>query len=432
VANLRFTGDHLDKPLQVTKLTVEPAPGEPYMLNASATIPAGAATALSMTARLSLAGYQVSVHGPATLSRLRELSQVSGVPHAFVLDNLDGQPAILDLNANGPWLPVLVSPVQDSIAVNQAPAPVLVSGSSDHVSGTVSLRAATWKPGFLAIPVDLATATLHLDDSGGRWDLVNFTYGPVRGTATLEVPARCDKPDDCIPQFTVQFGTLDAASLQAALLGAQQSGTMISSLLARLRPSSAPNWPELEGSVRADEFTLGPLTLTGANASVHVQSDSIEITSVDAGVLGGCIHASGDLTPGAKPNYELNGRFEQLNAADLGHLLGMTWSGDPIEGTGKIELVGFTDKELAASAKGALHFDWRHGSITDSADLDLPPALARFDRWTADAEIANGAITLKQNQVQHGDRKLSVEGAAFFGNPPRVSFGEPSDSRAQR
>ena len=51
--------------------------------------------------------------------------------------------------------------------------------------------------------------------------------------------------------------------------------------------------------------------------------------------------------------------------------------------------------------------------------------LAKFDRWTADAEIADGAITLKQNQVQHGAHKAAVEGAAIFGDPPRVTFGQP-------
>jgi hypothetical protein len=56
--------------------------------------------------------------------------------------------------------------------------------------------------------------------------------------------------------------------------------------------------------------------------------------------------------------------------------------------------------------------------------------LAKFDRWTADAEIADGAITLKQNQVQRGARKLALEGAVTFGDPPQVTFGPQQDTRA--
>jgi hypothetical protein len=112
----------------------------------------------------------------------------------------------------------------------------------------------------------------------------------------------------------------------------------------------------------------------------------------------------------------------------------MTWSGSWLDGSGEVELSGFTDKDLAASAKGAIHFDWRKGSVTSvAADLEPPPALAKFDRWTADAEIANGAITLKQNQVQHGPHKLSVSGSAAFGDPPTITFSPAPESRtAQR
>ena len=108
----------------------------------------------------------------------------------------------------------------------------------------------------------------------------------------------------------------------------------------------------------------------------------------------------------------------------------MNWSGNPIEGTGEVELAGFADRDLAASAKGSIHFDWRHGSVTATGDVETPPALVRFDRWTADAEVGNGAITLKQNQLQHGARKLAVDGSATFGDPPQVTFGEPQDTRA--
>jgi len=136
------------------------------------------------------------------------------------------------------------------------------------------------------------------------------------------------------------------------------------------------------------------------------------------------------VVPGEKPDYKLKGQFRELNASDLGRLLGMNWSGNPIGGGGEVELAGYTDRDLAASAKGSLHFDWRNGAVAGSGDLEVPPMLTKFDRWTADAEIANGAITLKQNQVQRGVRKLAAEGAAIFGDPPQVTFGPRQDARA--
>ncbi|HEY2823935.1 MAG TPA: hypothetical protein VGI83_00160, partial [Gemmatimonadales bacterium] len=294
----------------------------------------------------------------------------------------------------------------------------------------MTLHAATWRPDFLASPVEIGSATLRFGENGGRWDPVAFSYGPVRGSATLELAAECQADEKCAPKFTLEFGSLDAAALQAAILGASKPGTLLSSVLARLRPASSPHWPELQGTVRANSFVLGPVTLTDAVAAVRIQADGAEIGSLDAALLGGRVHAQGSVTPGELPDYKLEGRLDQLNAGEVGQLVGMTWTGTAIDWGGELEVSGFTAQDLATSAKGSLHFDWRHGSIVESGEVETPPVLAKFDRWTAEAAIADGAITLTKSQVQRGPRKLGVEGSAAFGYPPRVTLGEPPDTRA--
>ena len=433
VSGLRISGEGLSKPLSLPKLTFEPAPGQPTVLGASVAIMLGAPAPLNLTARLAWDSYQVDIRGGIGLSRLRELAHITGLSHASDLDKLEGPPVTLDMAANGPWLRAPAPLIQESAAGASAdfpPAPVLVGGTSDYFSGTITLHGANWKPDFLANAVDLPNAVFRFDDSGGRWDPVSFAYGPVSGTGTLNLPAECPSTEPCAANFTVNFGSLDTAALQAAILGARKPGTLLSSLLARLKPGSSPQWPKLEGTVRADSLLLGPVTLTGAEAALGIQPDGVDIRSLDAGLLGGRIHIEGSVLPGDKPHYKLNGRFEELAAADLGRLLGMNWSGNPIGGSAEIELAGFTDNDLAASAKGSLHFDWRHGSVADSGGPDTPSMLTKFDRWTADAEIANGAITLKQNQVQRGTRKIAIDGSATFGNPPHVTFGQSQEAQA--
>jgi hypothetical protein len=86
---------------------------------------------------------------------------------------------------------------------------------------------------------------------------------------------------------------------------------------------------------------------------------------------------------------------------------------------------------------GTLHLDWQLGAVAalenaESPAAAVPAALGRFDRWTGDAEIANGTITLKQNQVQQGFRKRAVQGALTLGDHPTVSFVAPSETQAKR
>jgi hypothetical protein len=117
-----------------------------------------------------------------------------------------------------------------------------------------------------------------------------------------------------------------------------------------------------------------------------------------------------------------------LSPPTLCELVELKCTGSGIDGTGKIELAGLTDKELTSSAKGKLHFDWQQGSIPGDAGASaapLPSALARFNHWTADADIANRAITLKQNQVKTGSRRSVVEAAVTLGDPLKVTFAAP-------
>jgi hypothetical protein len=443
LTGLRISADGLSKPIQALKVTIEPAAGPEPALTATAAIPAGAPLPLNITARLSLSDYQLGVHGPAALPRLREMARLAGIPSASLLDNINGQPALVDLSADGPWLPAPsplaeapISPASAGSAAGTAktsavPATPVASGS-DRMSGTVTLRSANWKADFLANPVEITAATLRVDNTGQRWDQVEFRYGPVWGTAMFQLPSSCDPGQTCPPTFGIRFESLDSAALEAAILGARHSDTLISNLLARLQPENAPGWPELEGTVHANELTLGPVTLSDAAASLRVGAAETEITALDANLLGGRIHATGSVTPGAKPIYKLEGSFTGLSAAGTGQLLGMTWAGNGLEGTGQIELSGFTAEDLGSSARGTLHFDWRHGSVSEGNEVEFPPVLTRFDLWTADAEVANGGITLKQNQVQRGVHKLAVAGAAVFGDPPKVSFGSSPEVRAKR
>ena len=455
VADLQLSGDGLGEPIRVPKLLLTSAPAsqppggdlQPQALTATVAIPAGGAAPLTISARLALSGYQVTVHGQASVSRGRELAHVAGMNNAAALDALAGAPVSVDLTAEGPWMPAQATastPPSGSVS----PAAATATGSelssaapADSLTGTVTLRNANWKADYLANPVEISQATLHLSPSQLRWDPVVFSYGPVKGTASLVLTAACDAPQPCPPTFQVEFGALDARVLQAAFLGARKRDTLLSTLIDRLHPSAAPAWPLLDGTVKAKSLVLGPVTLHDPVAAMRTLADGAEITTFDAGLLGGSVHGNGTLhTAGAaqtKPSYVLEGQFAKLRPPAVGQLLGLRSSGSTFDGNGKIELSGFTGSDLAASAKGALHFEWPHGSIAATSSLTpVPPALARFDLWSADALIANGALTLKgnpnANQVKRGAHTQPVQATVTLADPPRIAFTAPKQAPAKR
>jgi hypothetical protein len=442
VQDLALSGAGLSQPIRIPKLLLEPAPapanqplGASQALAATVAIPVGAAAPLTVSTRLTLSGYQIDVRGQLSIRRARELAGVAGLANASTLDALAGGPVSVDLTAEGPWMriqPKIQTPTQPL-----TPAAISPTAPSDSLTGTVTLRNANWKAGYLANVVIISQATLHLASGELRSDPVVFSYGPVKGTASLTLPAACEAPQTCPPTFQLQFGALDAGVLQTAFLGARKPGTMLSTLLERLRPSAAPAWPRLQGTVKAESLILGPVTLREPAATVSTLANEAQITAFDAGLLGGRVHGTGTLHTAAsakdKPSYAFEGQFEKLSPPAIGQLLGLRSSGGVFDGNGKIELMGFTGDDLAASAKGVLHFEWRHGAIAaTAASGPIPPALARFDRWTADAEIANGALSLKDNQVKRGTHSVPVQAAITLADPPRIAFPAPKQSPAKR
>ena len=361
------------------------------------------------------------------MARIREWTHVTGVVTAAPLDALAGDPATLDLRANGPWLPkpgpaiaesVLASPGQ---SVPQSWNPALY----DQLRGDVTVHNVNWKSDALAIHVEISQAVLHFGYGQLLWDPVVFTFGPVKGTASLRVLLTCPADQPCPPQLDLQFAELDAGKLQTALLGAEKQDTLLSTLIARLTTTQPLIWPRVDSNVSADSLLLGPFKLQNAAAKLHILPGGAELESFDGALLGGQLSLTGKVTNGPRPAYELEGKFDKLQAPAVCELLALECTGGELDGSGKINLAGYADKDLASSADGTLHFDWNRGSIARDSDLQIPEALARFDRFTADAVIAGGAITVKQNQLRQGRRKSAINVAVTFGDPPKVSFAAP-------
>lgn len=452
VEGFTLSGGGLSKPIEAPTVVLEPAPvtpGHTPALASTVAVPLGGATPLALNVRLGTLGYQVEMRGPVSIAQGRELARAVGIHQAEELNNLTGEPLTVDLTAEGPWLPApedLPGSVHEAAseqmsALGKAARTKLSASKTasarlnamtatptvDSLSGTVVVHDAAWKAGYLANQVQVSDATLHVNLVGGvddvRWDPVNFSYGPLKGVAAFSLPVSCDAPEPCPVRFQMHFSELDSVTAQAAILGARQKGTLLSDLISRLRPASPPVWPAIEGTVEAESLVLGPVTLKTARAYLRFRPNGAEITSLDAKLLGGSLHATGTLTSGDMPAYALQGNFEKLNPAAVGQMLGANWHGGTLDANGKVELSGYTGADLAGSAKGTLHFEWRHGAMAGTRQQAM-----RFDRWTADAAIANGKVALGQAEMMQGSRKQAVGASVTLAEPPRLTLTLPTQS----
>jgi hypothetical protein len=428
VEDLQFSGGGISQPIQVPRITfapIDPEPGQAPALGAAVPVPAGAVQPLSLTIQCMAAGYRATVRGGASFARLRELAHVAGFADLSALQGLAGDPATLDLRAEGPWLPRSMPDLRSAgSVVSLDDSLVLKDADADQLAGTVTIRNANWKTDALVNHLEIAQAVLHLGGGAIVWDPVQFTDGPVTGKASLRVPIGCATGQACLPQLDLHFADLDAAALQAALLGAKQQTTGISALIERFSGSSAPAWPHINGTIEADRLKLGPVTLEDAEIALSVGPAGAEFTSIDGNFLGGTVHGNGQLTQGDKPAYTFEAGFEKISGPRACEIFALRCPGGSLDGKVGVTLAGFTDSDLAKSAKGTLHFEWAHGAIEarSTARVEIPKSLKRFDRWTADAAIANNTAVLGPSEVKLGQHHTSVDATITFAHPPSITF----------
>jgi hypothetical protein len=452
VSDFQLGGGPLSKPIRARQIELEPeasAPGEPLAIAGEVEVAAGAPDPLILTPHLTFHGYDLAVRGEAALANTRQLAQLAGIEKLTELGDLTGGPVSIAVDASGPWLPPepteLIPPQPAEPGETPDPSssdpPPQAQNSADEFSGTISLHDATWKPDFLARSVAISQATLHLLGDQADWDPVHFSYGPVKATASIMAPAVCSADLGCPAHFTLQLGDVDAAELQSAILGARPQTSLLDNLIDRLHLSSSPAWPPLVGSVKVASLKVGPVRLQDALVTLKIDSTGATLSSVDAGILGGEVHASGSFkrpeTDQGRPAYVFDAKFSRLNSAAVGKLLDMSWSGGPFDAAGKVEMAGLSARGLATSAKGTLHFTWRDGSVggmqkSTDTPAEVPPQLQRFALLTGDAQIGNATITVQNCQAESRGRRRDVDAKVTLAEPLKIAFPAQEQKVAAR
>jgi hypothetical protein len=395
-----------------------------------------------------------SPHGyhPAGSLRLPDDSAWPGCSHAGQGTGACGRPVGGGGSGRAGWRPshcgperrrAVVANTDDSVQRQVPPAgsgtqPGADDAATDRLSGTLTLHNANWKAGYLANHVEIYPGHAPPGQRRAALGPGDLLLRPGERNGEHQLPSRCEAPQPCIPHLEVQFGALDASTVQSAFLGAREPGTLLSTLIAGCAPRiDRPRRPGRSWRARQrptpsswGRSRFGRLRPRCAFFRTELKS---EPRCRPAGRPCAWIRHSAHRRP-IKASPPIRWRAGSRSSAPpaVGQLLGLRWSGGALRcGTARSISPASPDSELAASAKGALHFEWHHGAIA-AGPATVPPALARFDLWTADAEIANGLLTLKENQVKRGSRTEPVQASITLADPPRIAFPAPKPTLAKR
>ncbi len=401
----------------------------PAILLETAPLTLGASSPLDLSGYFTGAGFVVRVAGQADLGRLTALSKSSGLLGPSLADVTPPSPgsqatAALDLTLSGPWM-----------------TPVNESGGAATTQGWLRIEHAQAKLDWLPEPVEIASATANFSADRVTWSNASLTVNGIVAHGSFIYPLHCDGAEECAASdsggesnpapaearhFNLEIASLDAATLESALIGAGRHGELLSSILAQVERKRAP-WPPLEGTVHIGVLSVGGLTLHDARGTLAVHGSRVEITSFDAGTLGGSVSIAGGIeTGGSRPAYTLNLNWSGVGMAQTAAIFHEKWGAGTLSGKAALSLEGYSASDLASSARGTFQWDWSNGSLTVGAPLSEETSArlekasfasiratrfspAHFSRWPASGTIADRA--LKFNQA---DRTNPVTGTISF------------------
>jgi hypothetical protein len=235
----------------------------------------------------------------------------------------------------------------------------------------------------------------------------------------------------CVGRFSVVMTALDVGALQSALMGSSQGSVFLRQLIARIDRHSVP-WPNLSGSFKAGQLSLGKLVLHDASGSFDVSGNAIKIRSLNGHVANGTMHLAGSIdASGDSPSYQVDVQLTNAVPSALASIFEEKWGGGVANFSSQLKMSGFDAQDLRKSATGTLHWDWTKGGF--DAEGPLPPEaqiLTHFDQWSADAAISDSTIKITHSLFANGPDAIPVSGTISFDRELDMKGASPIHSFA--
>jgi hypothetical protein len=366
----------------------------------------GAPTPVSLDGRFTPTGFDLHIGGATGVTRLKSMART------FALLGGTGT-AVLDLDFRGPWLlpvPDTEHPVVSSVA-----------------EGSIALRNAELETSYLSQPLKVASAQGILSPGQISWTNASFSLGRLEAQGSLEYPTVCAADAKCAGRFSLNFPTLDLASLQSSLLGANGGSELLRQLINSIDRHPA-QWPSLSGTVRVGALSAGKLVVHDAVGAVDIAGNTMKISTLTGRLANGTMHLAGTMdASGSEPDYQINVQVTSAAPSVLAGVFDEHWGSGLANVSAQLEMSGYDTEDLAKSATGTVRWDWTKGGLT--ADDPLPVAaqpFAHFDQWNAEGTIGDRSIVITHSLLDRGQEAIPLTGTISFDREIDLKGGSPA------
>jgi hypothetical protein len=335
-------------------------------------------------------GYGFTILGDAEVGKTLRLARIFGIR---TLSSLAEGTAQLNLQIAGSWM------AQGGTAAFAGP----------QVTGSARLRNVRFGLRGAGEQVEISSAEMQLSPDVVHVGKLNLKAAGTAWKGSLEMPRGCGSPEKCLVRF--QLST-DEISLNEAnewaspspksrpwyRLGAAQSAP---SLLARVRAS---------GRITADRFVLRGVTASNLLANVSLDAGKLEVTSVDADLLGGKHRGKWLADFAVKPALcRGSGNLTGISLGNISRLMKDEW----VEGSAgaSYEIQGPCAADFWQSSEGTLQVDVADGSLPHVLLRDSAKTL-KIRKFTGQAQLHAGTIEVTEGELDSPEGTYEVSGTA--------------------
>jgi uncharacterized protein involved in outer membrane biogenesis len=370
------------------------APDGPHVEFGPFPIAIGRAVAPSVRGWINRGGYNISVAGEAEVAKSLRVARLFGLS---ALQSATEGSAQVDLQIAGSW-----AGRSDGTA----------SGfTGPQVTGTAKLKNVRVAVRGAAAPIEIASADMQLLPDEVRVAKLNAKAADTSWTGSLEMPRGCGTPAACQVHFVLNANQIALGRLSEWARPSPKERPWYRVLDSS--PQAAPSFlasVRASGQVTTDRLQVQSLAATRVSATVNLDSGKLEISELNADLLGGKHRGEWQADFSVKaPVCGGSGTLTAISLARLADAMKDGW----IAGTAntKYEIQGPCAAGFWTSAEGALQFDMKDGTLPHVALADDAESL-KVTRFTGQARLHADKIEMKDASLDSAGGKFQVSGSA--------------------